>query len=36
MADLITLEEYKDSKNLSSVKDDARLRTLIESVSQLV
>lgn len=36
MADLITLEDYKDSKNLLSVKDDARLTTLIESVSQLV
>ena len=36
MADLITLEDYKDAKNLSSVKEDARLTTLIESVSQLV
>jgi len=36
MADLITLEEYKDSKGLASVKDDYRLSTLIESVSQLI
>ena len=36
MADLITLEEYKESKGLSSVKDDYRLETLIGSVSQLV
>jgi len=36
MADLITLEEYKESKGLSSVKDDYRLNTLIDSVSQLV
>jgi hypothetical protein len=36
MANLITLEEYKDFKGLQSVKDDTRLSTLITSVSQLV
>ena len=36
MADLITLEEYKEIEGLSSPKDDLRLEQLIDSVSQLV
>ena len=36
MADLITLEEYKDAENIATTKDDTRLSSLIVSVSQLV
>ena len=36
MADLITLEEYKDAENINTTKDDTRLSALIVSVSQLV
>jgi len=36
MADLITLEEYKEIEGLQSPKDDLRLEQLIDSVSQLV
>lgn len=36
MTNLITLEEYKTSENIQSVKDDARLTSIITSVSQLV
>jgi len=36
MADLITLDEYKEYKRQSSNKDDLRLQSLITSVSQLV
>ncbi len=36
MADLITLTEYKAAEGISSTQNDARLTTLIESVSQLV
>lgn len=36
MADLITLDEFKESKGLSNIKDDERLSILIQSVSQLV
>lgn len=36
MANLITLEEYKESQGLSDIKNDARFETLITSVSQLV
>lgn len=36
MANLITLEEYKLSQGLKKPDDDARLETLITSVSQLV
>ena len=36
MADLITLDEYKDSQSLKDLKNDTRLNTLIASVSQLV
>ena len=36
MANLITLEDYKDAKGLQNVKDDARIESLISSVSQLV
>lgn len=35
-ADLITLEEYKTSQKIESLKDDDRLQSLITSVSQLV
>ena len=36
MADLITLEDYKEIEGLTSPKDDLRLEQLIDSVSQLV
>lgn len=36
MADLITLDEYKEFEGVSSSNDDARLEKLIPSVSQLV
>ena len=36
MADLVTLEEYKDAENINTTKDDTRLSALIVSVSQLV
>jgi hypothetical protein len=36
MADLITLDEYKTSEKIESTKEDARLNTIITSVSQLV
>ena len=36
MADLITLEDYKEIEGLQSPKDDLRLEQLIDSVSQLV
>lgn len=36
MANLITLEEYKLSQGLKKPDDDARLETLISSISQLV
>ena len=36
MADLITLTEYKQSESIQSVKDDTRIESLIDSVSQLV
>jgi hypothetical protein len=36
MANLITVEEYKESEGISSPKDDLRLNYLIPSVSQLV
>ena len=36
MANLITLEDYKDAKGLQNVKDDTRIESLISSVSQLV
>ena len=36
MADLITLEEYKDAENINTTKDDTRLSALVVSVSQLV
>lgn len=36
MANLITLEDYKDAKGLQNVKDDVRIESLISSVSQLV
>ena len=35
-ADLITLNEYKTSENLSSLENDSRLESLIASISQLV
>ena len=36
MANLVTLNEYKDSKGVTTPKDDVRLNSLITSVSQLV
>ena len=36
MADLVTLEEYKDGEGITTTKDDTRLSALIASVSQLV
>jgi hypothetical protein len=36
MANLITLDEYKTSEKIESTKEDARLNTIITSVSQLV
>ena len=36
MADLVTLEEYKDGEGITTTKDDTRLSALIVSVSQLV
>jgi hypothetical protein len=35
-ADLITLDEYKTSEKIESLKNDTRLQSLITSVSQLV
>ena len=36
MADLVTLEDYKDAEGITTTKDDTRLSSLIVSVSQLV
>jgi hypothetical protein len=36
MADLITVQQYKDAEGLQSTKEDYRLELLIASVSQLV
>ena len=36
MADLITLQQYKDFNGLESVKNDARINAIIDNVSQLV
>lgn len=36
MADLITLEDYKEYKGINGVENDARFNVLIASVSQLV
>ena len=36
MADLITLEDYKEAEGISTPKDDLKLSALIPSVSQLV
>lgn len=36
MTNLVTVEEYKDAEGITSVKEDLRLTTLVESVSQLV
>lgn len=36
MANLITIYEYKDSQNITGVKDDARITSLVASVSQLI
>ena len=36
MADLITLDDYKDAESITSTKEDTRLTSLIGSVSQLV
>jgi hypothetical protein len=36
MADLITLDEYKQAKAISGAKDDERLILLVPAVSQLV
>lgn len=36
MTNLVTLDQYKTGENIQSVKDDARIESLITSVSQLV
>ena len=36
MADLVTLQQYKDFNGLESVKNDARINVIIDQVSQLV
>ena len=36
MADLITLQQYKDFAGLQGVQTDARINVIIDSVSQLV
>lgn len=36
MADLITLDDYKEAEGISNPKDDLKLNALIPSVSQLV
>ncbi len=36
MADLITLQDYKDAEGLSTPKEDLRINALLPSVSQLV
>ena len=36
MADLITLQEYKDAQGLSTPKEDLKISTTIPSVSQLI
>lgn len=36
MANLVTLEEYKDAEGISNPKEDLRINALIPSVSQLV
>ena len=36
MADLITLQQYKDFQGLQGVQQDARINVIIDSVSQLV
>ncbi len=36
MADLVTLQQYKDFAGLQSIKNDARINVVIDQVSQLV
>ena len=36
MADLVTLQQYKDFAGLQSLKNDARINIVIDQVSQLV
>ena len=36
MADLVTLQQYKDFAGLQGVQNDARINVIIDSVSQLV
>jgi len=36
MADLVTLQQYKDFAGLQSIKNDARINVIIDQVSQLV
>ena len=36
MADLVTLQQYKDFAGLQGVQNDARLNVIIDNVSQLV
>ena len=36
MADLVTLQQYKDFSGLTSIKNDARINVVIDQVSQLV
>jgi hypothetical protein len=36
MADLVTLQQYKDFNGLESIKNDVRINAIIDNVSQLV
>jgi hypothetical protein len=36
MANLITLEEYKEAEGIGSPKEDLRISALVPAVSQLV
>ena len=36
MADLITLQDYKDAQGLSTPKEDLKINSVIPSVSQLI
>ena len=36
MADLITLQDYKDAQGLSTPKEDLKINSIIPSVSQLI
>ena len=36
MADLVTVQDYKDSEGLTGAKDDDRLNILVPQISELV